>query len=285
MKFVATQDIGDLGPKESAPVTYTWSFVENLSGFAVWVFLLLAFILIKENRNGRALAILIPLVAVNLFWIAIKKLTGMPSLSIAIFDVLFNSFTVGLAIVWLISHRFAGSNRFAVLVLSLIIMMLTFAVAIVGFKGIDFDEEVLQMSILFGASAVAVMLSLVMAGLNCSRRYGAVKFMLWLGLWCVVLGSVAMVAFFIAAVIFAAAQGGHIDIASQLLQVAVMGLVLGGILYVLVLPYMILVLNNDMFRQRFYGCFRLREMLPDKPAVEAEAVSSDDREETDFRYS
>ncbi len=90
---------------------------------------------------------------------------------------------------------------------------------------------------------------------------------------------------FIAAVIAAAASGGHIDIASQIPMLAVMGLVLGGVLYVLVLPYMILVFNNDMFRQRFYGCFRLKGMLPPLPVVKAAPTSSDDKEETDFRYS
>lgn len=229
--------------------------------------------------------ILIPLIAANLFWIAIKHFTAMPSMSIALFDVLVNAFTVGLAVVWLYSYKFAGSNRFVVLVQILIIMMLTFAVAMVGFKGVSFDSEVIQMAILFAISVIGVLLSFVMAALNCSRSYGGVKFSFWLGIWCVALGCLSMVVLFFVSVLVASAQGGHIDIASQLLEVALMGLVFGGALFVLVLPYMILALNSDLFRQRFYGCFRLKGMLPTQPVVETAPISSDDKEETNFRYS
>ena len=258
--------------------------MENLSGFAVWAFLILAFILFKDNRYPKALTILIPLIVVNLLWIAIKRLFGMSSLEVALFDVLFNAFTIGLTIVWLISHKFSGSNRFAVFVQTLIMMMLTFAVAIVGFKGVNIDDEVMQMAVIFCIAVAAVLLSFVMAALNCSRRYGAVKFTLWLGVWCVVLGALEILGFFFVSVLMAAASGVQMSIASQILQVSVMGLVFGGILCVLVMAFMIFVLNNDMFKKRFYGCFRLKGMLPE-PVVKTETISSDDSEDTDFRYS
>ncbi len=90
--------------------------------------------------------------------------------------------------------------------------------------------------------------------------------MLWLALWCLVLCLTAMFAYaLIAFIIIAAIMGQSIPIGAVFIQIPLVGLLVGGILYLLLLPYMILVLNSDLFRRRFYGCFRLKGMLA--PAV------------------
>ncbi len=272
---MASSDLGDLGSKESDPVPYTWNFIDNLSGLAIWVALVGAFVLFKENRSGKALLILVPLLVVNLLWLGSEKIPGMQSGSAVIFDVMFNSFTIGMAAVWLVSHKFAGRNRLGVFFWSLVIMLLTFFVAMIAFKGLDFDEEVLQIGVLYCVTTVAALLALVMAGCCCRAGYTSLKFMLWLALWCICLGVASMAAFFAFAVVMIMASGGSISITSEILEVLAVGLILGGVLYVLLLPYMVFVMANGLFRRRFYGCFRLKGMLA--PAVVETEDFSDER--------
>ena len=89
--------------------------------------------------------------------------------------------------------------------------------------------------------------------------------MLWLAVWCVVISVVAMFVYLAVAFIAISATGGSISLGSAIVQIPLVGLIVGAILYILLLPYMILVLTNDLFRQRFYGCFRLKGMAA--PAV------------------
>ena len=82
--------------------------------------------------------------------------------------------------------------------------------------------------------------------------------MLWLALWCPVLCLIAMFAYVLIVIM---TMGQSIPIGVLFIQIPIAGLIIGGILYVLLLPYMILAFNSDLFRQRFYGCFRLKGML------------------------
>jgi len=259
---VASSDLGDLGSKESEPVTYAWSFIDNITGLVVWVALVGAFVLFKANRSGKALLILIPLLVVNILWIGIKKVTGMPSSAAGPFDVMFNAFTIGLAIAWLLSHRFDGLNRFVVFLLTLLTMSLAFALSILSYSGLEFTEETMMLTALFFPVMVAAILAFALTGWCCRKNYSALRFMLWLAPWCPVLCLIAMFAYVLIVIM---AMNESIPIGTLFIQIPLVGLLVGGILYLLLLPYMILVLNSDLFRQRFYGCFRLKDMLA--PAV------------------
>ena len=277
---MALNDLGDLGPKESSPVTYRWSLVDNLSGLVVWVVLLGAFVLFKANRSGKALLILIPLLVVNILWIGIKKATGMPSSAAGIFDVLFNSFTIGMATVWLVSHKLAGLNRFVIFLLSLIVMVFVYAVGIFSFSGLEFTSEIIVVTVFSCIVTAATFFAFVLAGWCCRKRYTALRFMLWLAGWCIAVCFVAMFVYALTAfVIIAVIMGQSISIGSIFIQIPLVGLIVGVILCLLLLPYMILVLNCDLFRRRFYGCFRLKGMLA--PAV-AETEDSSDEGATDL---
>ncbi len=258
---MASNDLGDLGSKESSPVTYKWSLVDNIIGLAVWVVLVPAFVLFRANRSGKALLILVPLFVLNVLWIGIKKATGMPSSSAGTFDVMFNSFAIGMATVWLVSHKFAGLNRFIIFLLSLIVMGCVYALGIFSFSGLEFTSETIVITVFFCIVTAATLLAFALAGWRCRRRYTALRFMLWLALWCLVLCLTAMFAYaLIAFIIIAAIMGQSISIGSIFIQIPLVGLIIGVILYLLLLPYMILVLNSDLFRRRFYGCFRLKGM-------------------------
>ncbi|RKY09073.1 MAG: hypothetical protein DRP66_03070 [Planctomycetota bacterium] len=262
---MASNDLGNLGSKESAPVTYTWRFIDNLSGLAVWVILLIVFILFRENWTPKAFLILLPMFVVNILWIGVKKATGMPSSAAGMFDVMFNSFTIGMATVWLVSHKFAGLNRFVIFLLSLIVMVLVYALGIFSFSGLEFTSEAIVVTIFFCIVTAATFLAFALTGWRCRRRYTALRFMLWLALWCPVLCLTAMLAYALTVFIIMIVIMGRSFPMEAIIQIPLVGLLIGGILYLLLLPYMILVLNSDLFRRRFYGCFRLKGMSA--PAV------------------
>jgi hypothetical protein len=259
---VALNDLGDLGSKESEPVTYTWNFIDNITGLAVWVVLVGAFVLFKENRSGKALLILVPLLAVNILWLGFKKVTGMQSSQAAMFDVMLNSFTIGVATVWLVSHKFAGLNRFVIFLLTMLTMSLTNALSTLSYTGFEFTQETMVMAVFSFIVMVTAILAFALTGWRCRKKYTALRFMLWLTLWC---PALCLIATFAYALIFIMTTSQSIPISALFIQFPIVGLIIGGILYLLLLPYMILVLNSDLFRRRFYGCFRLKGMSA--PAV------------------
>ncbi len=254
---MASLDIGGLAAKGSPAVTYTWNFVNNISGLVVWLVLLAVFVLFRENRNRKALLVLVPLFVVNVLWLGIKKATGMPSSSVTQFDFIFNAFTVGLTIVWLVSHKFAGLNRFVIFLLALIVLDLTYVLNIFSFSGFAFDDETVMLTTFFCVAATTTLFGFVLAGWRCRRRYTALRFMLWLAVWCI---AVCVIAMFIYVVIAFVIMGQSTSLGALFVLILFTGLIVGGILYVLLLLFMILAFKNSLFRERFYGCFRLKEM-------------------------
>ncbi len=63
---------------------------------------------------------------------------------------------------------------------------------------------------------------------------------------------------------------------SVFLQLFIAGLALGGSLYVIVLPFMILVMRSCFFRERFYACLRLKSMTSDDLVTGTEPESQQD---------
>lgn len=266
---MAQHDLGELGPRESAALSYSWRFVDNLSGVAVWALLVAAIVLLKENRNPKALLILVPLIAVVVLWMGIKfllgRFAGMPSLASAMFDALVTGFAVGLAVVLLIAGRLQRTNRFAIVLLAWAVMAAAFAASLIGSRGLIFDWEAIQLSIFYGVMAVAAILALVIAGLFCRRRFGAGKFMFWLGVWCVLLCAGTL---FLAALTVALIQ--QIRVWDQIGEFLLVGGIMGIIVYLFLLPFVIFALRSDLYRERFYACFRRRGMPACEVAAEAE---------------
>jgi len=112
--------------------------------------------------------------------------------------------------------------------------------------------------------ALAMLLGFVLSGRCCRKRYGPVRFMLWLAVWMVVVCLASMIVFY--GIVFIIQQA-PIPISTILFVAATVGLVFGVCLYVINLPYMILALRSSFFRERFHACLRLKAM----PAVPQQA--------------
>ncbi len=261
-------DLGDLGSKESSPVTYTWSFIDNFSGLAVWVAVLIVFILFRENWTPKAFLILLPMFVVSVVWLGLKKATNMPSNAAVMYDIIFNSLVAGIAALWLLADRIGNRNRFATFLLAVVVMAIMCALAGVSLGEFKLSADMAGISVVFAVLAATTLLAFVLTGWMCRKSYSAVRFMLWLAVWTVAPCLLIMMIVAAVSVIGGLVMGNGPPPGSLLLMVLMFplaGLILGGFIYAILFPFMILAFNSDLFRRRFYGCFRLKGMLA--PAV------------------
>lgn len=257
MKIIASADIGELGQKEGTAVVYNWRWYYSIPGLALWVVLIAAFIFIKANRNPQALLILAPLLILNLLWLLFKKVLGMSSSDAQQFDVLFQSISIGIAVLWLIAHKLGGFNGFVRFCLSLCILAVIAVFGTLSYRT-GFSGETSLFLVLLVFMNIILLLAMTASGWLCKRQYLPVRYMLWLGL-CTLFGSaVAMIGVFIIGMLFI--FPGQPKLMSVIFDVAGVGLIFGVCLYVLNLPYMILAFRSSFFRERFYACLRLKSM-------------------------
>jgi hypothetical protein len=248
------------------PAIYDWNWYHTAPRLALWVLPILAIVLVKANRNARALLILVPLLIVNLLWLALRKVVGFPSTSIDVFDQLIASLTLSIAVLWLLAHKLDKGNRFVTFLLAVGMMAALGLLAAVSYSGVELAGETLWVAVFFAVFAVVVLVAFALAGWSCRRRYSAVRFMLWLLVWTVAAGIVAMLSYVGIVVAVSTLSGfspsglSPVSAILMLLQIGVMGAVFGLCLYVIDLPYMLLVLCTPFFRERFYACLHLKSM-------------------------
>lgn len=247
-----------MGPKEGTAVVYNWKWYYSIPGLALWVVLLGAIVLVKANRNPRALLIVLPLLVVNLLWFGFVKLLNFPSITRAEFGPLFASYTVGIAVLWLFAHKLGNRNRFATFLLALIIMIMVGLVGLASYSTGEFSEQTVVLLMLLAILALAALVGFVLAAWRCREHYNGLRFILWLGIWTVIGSIVSLLVFM--GIVFIVVGNVPDNLTSMLPQVLVMGLVAGLLLYVINLPFMIFGLNVSFFRERFYACLRLKSM-------------------------
>ena len=112
LRIVASQDIGELGPKEGKAVIYNWKWYYNVLPLLLLFTLVLLLVFVRANRTPCAWLIFVPLLIVNLLWSLFAKVLGVGSADTAVFSVLFHSYVVGIAALWLLGHKIANRSRF-----------------------------------------------------------------------------------------------------------------------------------------------------------------------------
>ena len=258
-------NLGDAGPQQGEAVNFNWKWSYSAPGLVIWLALILALVLPKANRDLRILLIFIPLVIVNLLWLAFKEISGMPSSSASQFDTVFHSMAVGIAVWWLVANyfdRFRGFVRFLMAFGTLV------AVACLGILSYstEFSNEAALLLALFAFLAITMLGATTTAGKLCRGKYRPLCFMLWLALWTILGSLFATFGFFIVGT-FIMSSGSGPDILQAILMLSFVGLILGLFLYVLNLPFMILGFANPFFRERFNTCLRLK-LMPTTPEAD-----------------
>jgi hypothetical protein len=233
---------------------------------SLFFILILLLVFVRANRTPRAWLIFVPLLIVNLLWSIFLKVLGAGSVQTSFFSVLFHSYTVGIASLWLLGHKIANRRRFATFLLALAIMAVAGLIGIVSYGMTDFSGEGLSILMCLGVLSLTILLGFVLSGRMCRNRYSNLRFMLWLALWCEVVCVASMLVFFSIAI---AIYRSSISLSEILFEFFPAALIFGLCAYVIILPYVILAFRSSFYRQRFYDCFHLQAVA---------AVSTDESE-------
>jgi len=258
LRFVSSVDIGDLGPNQGAEVVYKWRWYHSIPNLALWLVLAATLIIIKSNRTPRILLILVPLLIVNILWFLLSQMMGFSSPGdVEMFNMMFSSLVAGVTFLWLFADKLGRFNPWIAFFLAFALIAMLFLVGIVSYLGFGFSQDAVVALVMLGVLALAMLLGFVLAGWRCRKRYGPVRFMLWLAVWMVAVCLVCTLVFY---VIVCLAQQTPIPISTILFMASIVGLILAILLYIINLPYMILALRSSFFRERFYACLRLKAM-------------------------
>ena len=253
LRFVSSSDIGDLGPNQGAEVIYKWRWYHNVPSLALWFVLAAALILIKANRTPRILLILVPLLIVNILWFLLKQISS--SGDVEMFNMMFSSLVAGITFLWLFSPKLSKYNPWIAFFLAFALITMFFLLGIVSYLGFGFSQNAVVALAMLTVLALAMLLGFVLAGWRCRKRYGPVRFLLWLAFWMVAICLTSMILFYVITFFI---QKVPIPITTILYVASIVGLILAIFLYVINLPYMILALRSSFFRERFYACLRLK---------------------------
>ena len=265
LKIVPSAKLGQLGPQQGEAASFNWKWYYGTPSLALWLVLLAALVFFKANRKPQALLVLVPLLILNALWWLLTQVMGFPSSAdVEMFNMMFYSLVAGISLLWLFGHNLGKYNPWIAFLLGLALMAALYLVGLVSYLGVEFSDEVVVALILGGILELATLAGLVLAGWRCRRRYGPVRFMLWLAVWTVAACLVGTLAFYLVFFVFSELP---VPAVTVLVVAAVFGAVLGMILYLVLFPYMILALCSSFFRQRLYACLRLKPA----PATHAKA--------------
>jgi hypothetical protein len=275
LRVVASQDIGELGAKESSAVTYNWKWYYHIAGFVLWVVLISALLLVKANRNRRAWLILIPLLIVNLLFLIFKQILPFSAADAERFNMFFDSLTIGVSLLWLLGHKIGGRSGFTTFLLALVIMAGVCVVGTASYGMTEFSPQTWSILTLFAVSVFSMLLGFVLSGWRCQKRFSRLRFMWCLAVWVVAVCMAGMLVLY--AIMMISVSNFSLSLAKLAIVVFTTGMGLGLFLYVMLFPYVILALRSSFFGERFYACLRLKSMAG-AAGPAAESGSPDEQE-------
>ncbi len=249
MRIVASARIDGAGPFTGQPVFFHWPWYWHLPHLGPWVLLALAIALPHRNRCREALLIFVPMLVLGLLWQTATKTTGLPSATAVQFSFLIEFLMVGMALLWLNADKLArcrGLVRFVgslgIVLLAGLVVVLSYGRTFAGGQGVV---------ILFFTTLLAVVLlvALTLTRRLTRRRYRPLPFMLWLVACCLLCSLAGITAF--RAVTKLANPLGTYNWQHIAREIVIPSLVLGSGVYVVNLPYMLLMFSSPFFRRRF----------------------------------
>ncbi len=234
-------------------MVFHWPWYWHLFRLGPWALLALAVAVPKRNRDRRALLIFVPLAILSLLWpLAIKLVPSAPSASVSLdrSNLLFESLVVGLALLWLQADWLRGRPGWVRVPLSLGLLLLAGLVAFVSASQTLADPMISILPILVTILGAILLAALALARRMTHRRYVPLAFMVWLAVGSLLFTAVS--AALLAGVPPLLLSGETMDVRLRILLIqSVAGLALGVCLYVINLPYMLLMFRSSFFRQRF----------------------------------
>jgi hypothetical protein len=204
LSIIASQDIGSLGPKQSAAVVVPWRWYYHCPSLALWLLLVGLLLVVKDNRRAPAWLILVPVLAVTVIWSLLARLVSLPAESAESAGGFLVTLAASWAAVWLIAPWFASRKVAMALALALATMLAGGAAYFLSVYGLPSNAD-----FSFGAGihvvvTLALVLGTVLSGNCCRKSYRLGRFMAWLALWVVVVTTVSIPVVTVFAAVFTA---------------------------------------------------------------------------------
>ncbi len=242
-----SQDIGDLGPATGSIIEYEWPLYWHLAGLVPFL-IVLGLLIRSANRNRHA-------------WLALVALAGSAAIIYAPIKVLeligwappldgINAFLCGVAALWLLGDVFGQIKRLPAMALALGVMM-AFSLIETLLRG-NRDMTLLYMAI----ASLVPGLVLILTAFWCRRRYGRGRF---IGMLILASLLVVLLVVLTTAIVFILSMGWFSSGVwiSLLIGAPIASGIMGGLLFLLLLPYVLLSFYNETYQQRFLSALRL----------------------------
>jgi hypothetical protein len=207
---------------------------------------------LKFNRSPRAWWIWLPLGAMGVVaWVLQHCFGLLPSDSVDVLVEVPFGLVFGLAALWLLAPVLRKSRRLVSSLLALFVFTCCSVAALLAGQGEDLGSgEAVGLVVSTGVGAAVMSVALTLAGLLCRRRYGAVRFCLWLAAALVVLWLGIFTAMLVCLNIFS-----HDDLPAWMPLAA--GSCAVGICCAILLPFLLLAFGNGFFRERLLQLLHL----------------------------
>jgi hypothetical protein len=248
--------MGVLGAHDSAPVFVDWPLVYNVPRallYAVPIVLLLR----KPNRNLQAWMILAPPLFLYLVWGIVKQIEPFRPWCSDALGNLVATLVLILVLLWLLADKLTFHSRVPSLLATILLIVAASAAVPLcqdGWQDRYLREEALVSGGTFAVSALALLLGVFVAGRCCCKTYSDRRFMLWLPLWVILIGTL-LGSFWAGLWLQMALQ--HLDY-DEACRVPVYAAVLSSTAYVAFLPFLVLALRVPLYRSRLQIFVRTR---------------------------
>jgi hypothetical protein len=230
--------------EELAQIEGHWIF-----NYALIILLVLAFLLFKENRNLKTLLILIPLIIIYVITSLLEVELSGDALGTINFLIVVKSLAVGIAILLLLGHKITTAKWYFSILIAMIVL------AIAGFAGITGadDGRIIALSkanlTLFDIQAGGWLLGIILAVFLCRKKFGKLKFNLYALLGFFIF---QMIIIYLASLLASGMIGTILTgMAGSIVVLLITSFTFTIIVYLVTLPFLILVYRSSEFEQRF----------------------------------
>jgi hypothetical protein len=257
----ATQKVSGSGTITSLPAVFVWRWYYHLPSLAFWMLALVPLVLISENRQLQAWAIVPALWVVLLGSRMLCNLFSVAPATAESFTGFIGTLATGWAIVWLVipwlSTLPQKLQTGAALFLMIAVGLLSSAIN----AGTVDIHSLISDAVGYGLAAAVLLVPLELSSRFCRRQYAPRRLLLWLAL----LTTLLPVLIVIPAAILAA-----VLTANPMMLIAGLGTMLlaalaGGVLYLANLPFLFVAFRTELYRRRLCSFWRFEE--PTAPAT------------------
>jgi len=249
LRILASLEVPGRGTIISQPVFVQWRWYNYLRGLPIWALIVFFLVVPKENRNRQAWLILIPIgLLLGIMYMPATSALMSP-LTAEMVGFLIVSGVLAWGVVWLMGHWLGGGSRRRTFCLILVVM---FAIGLLScLCQFEDAEDMAPLLIVYGLCIFDLLLAMMIAGYFCRKKYTPQRFLGLSLLWTCMVAMGLAASFGILMIVTTFALQTAI-IATVLIPLS---LLLGGIIYLINLPFLVLAFNSHFYRRRLEQIF------------------------------